>query len=461
MMRLSLLMAALAFFGAQAVAVPSQQQQPLAGHAPDLNQDETDLWDQWSRLEEHDGTTVRTQQQQPVIRPNPNLNNDETEMWDQWSRLEQGNGTTVHATSAKDPSRPMGGCGGFLLTSDQMKNDLMNWPLAPIIFLKTHKTGSSTLTNIFYRMADWRGLKCMLPKRATGVDGQYLNYPDPFPGIREDAPHHQYDMIAAHAVFAPEMFNWMKSNPKVITIMREPTERWLSHWDYMISFVHTQSGGNCGADSNMLTQLLQTQQQDSGCNALKQGGSYQGVCSDIMRLCANQMAFDLGYFSINGNNPPPMLDSYVTEMDKRIDLVMITEMFDESLVLLKKLLGVPIEEVYAGHFKENSGARTKPTPEQVGMIRSVTSVDRRLYDHFHKKLEGQWIRADRRDLLMKRLKEQADTLDLACINEEKVCSRALRTDVAGYHFHLRTRGNQPCVNTQDYALPGTNDIRAD
>jgi hypothetical protein len=348
-----------------------------------------------------------------------------------------------------DHSKPLGGCDGFLLTSDQQK---IHWNLSqPIIFLKTHKTGSSTLANIFYRMADWRGLNCMLPMEKEGVDGQYLNYPGPFPGgDRDDKPMHQYDMIAAHAVWSPKMLDWVKANPKLITILRNPMDRWLSHWD----FQRAKHGG-CGTEtdnSKKLTQLLETQLLTKDCSALQRGGSIKS-CADLMRLCANQMAYDLGYYPLYGVREVPSVSKFVQKVEERFDLVMITEMFEESLVLLKQELGVPIEEVYAGHFKEDTDSRTKVTAVQKEMIHTVTNVDRKLYSHFRSTLEARWhkqAKVGKVKGLLRQLKQQAKTVDAACEANEPVCSAALRTDVGnadGYHAHLRERerlGAVPC-----------------
>jgi len=67
-----------------------------------------------------------------------------------------------------------------------------------IVFVKTHKTGSSTLANIMYRFGEKRNLKFMLP-----TDDLRLGWPAAFPGeyVHEtNVTDDMYDIVAHHAV---------------------------------------------------------------------------------------------------------------------------------------------------------------------------------------------------------------------------------------------------------------------
>lgn len=103
-----------------------------------------------------------------------------------------------------DPG-PLGGYEGFLLTKQERA---LARELRPIVLLKTHKTASSTLANLLHRMADWRGMRVMLPVPGAS----YLGWPEHFPGRRpeDENPAHQYGLIAAHAVWSPRMLGWVR-----------------------------------------------------------------------------------------------------------------------------------------------------------------------------------------------------------------------------------------------------------
>lgn len=71
-----------------------------------------------------------------------------------------------------------------------------------IVFIKTHKTGSSTLANVMYRFGEKRKLKFMLP-----VDDLRLGWPQPFPGNyvhQTNVTNEEFDIVAHHSVFNHE-----------------------------------------------------------------------------------------------------------------------------------------------------------------------------------------------------------------------------------------------------------------
>ena len=145
-----------------------------------------------------------------------------------------------------------------------------------------------------------------------------------------------------------------------------------------------------------------------------------------------------------GNSLIWQLQAFIKKTGQRFDLVMITEMFDESLVLLKRLLGVPIEEVYAGQFKEGN-RKTVPTSHQEKMIEEVSAVDREIYKHFASKLEEKWHAAkkDGGEGQLEQLQKLAKKVDPACRKKTSSCSAALRTSgdpPHGYMEHLHARG---------------------
>jgi galactosylceramide sulfotransferase len=74
------------------------------------------------------------------------------------------------------------------------------------------------------------------------------------------------------------------------------------------------------------------------------------VNSDRLKLIRNGMAFDLGLNSSNFDNSVE-IESFLESLKREFDLVLLAEFFDESLVLLKDLLCLPLEDVT--YFKLN------------------------------------------------------------------------------------------------------------
>lgn len=132
----------------------------------------------------------------------------------------------------------------------------------------------------------------------------------------------------------------------------------------------------------------------------------------------------------------------VPRRGRRFDLVLISEMMEESLVLLHRELGIPLEEVYAGHFKDSAGAAVSPTPRQTSMMEELMALDHKLYAHFHRLLERKWAAAEKAGAAaeLERLRSQAARVDESCARRE--CPVALITDPSppdGYIEHFRAR----------------------
>ena len=112
----------------------------------------------------------------------------------------------------------------------------------------------------------------------------------------------------------------------------------------------------------------------------------------VTHFTPNQMAFDLGL------NVPAMLaddqllGDTLTELHRRFQLVLITELFDESLVLLKYQLCLDWDDVVA--FRHNarppwlrSAATHNATLRR--QLRRHLAVDTAVYHHFYQRLRQQ------------------------------------------------------------------------
>lgn len=102
------------------------------------------------------------------------------------------------------------------------------------------------------------------------------------------------------------------------------------------------------------------------------------------------MTFDLG-----GENNRPATDvayahDFVEEVEKVFSLVMISEYFDESLVLLRNLLSWDLDDIL--YMKLNAWTETskkKICPDLVEKICAWNSIDAYLYDYFNATL---WVK---------------------------------------------------------------------
>lgn len=94
----------------------------------------------------------------------------------------------------------------------------------------------------------------------------------------------------------------------------------------------------------------------------------------------NQMLFDLGY---SDDISVTELRHAIEELDKRFDLVMVSEYMDESLVLLRHLLCWSLHDVVV--FTKNARRQeVKATlkPQTLQALWEMNSADVLLYNHF-------------------------------------------------------------------------------
>ena len=97
----------------------------------------------------------------------------------------------------------------------------------------------------------------------------------------------------------------------------------------------------------------------------------------------NRQSIDLGFDLINHSaNDTKYIQTFIEDVEKYFDLVLISEYFDQSLVLLKRLLNWETKDIL--HFRKlKSNAPTAPlTPEQREVHKTFSAADRALYEHF-------------------------------------------------------------------------------
>ena len=154
-----------------------------------------------------------------------------------------------------------------------------------VVFIKTHKTGSSTITNILNRFADMNDLKVALPMG----DFYRFRWPVPFHWSAVDLWRLDGDtpsILCNHARYnRPTIQLIMRKGAKFITILRNPVDQYESTFSYMefAKFLQLNNSKNPLADfvENPVPMLY------------KMRDKYNGI-PEPMNLVKNPMFFDLG-----------------------------------------------------------------------------------------------------------------------------------------------------------------------
>ena len=288
-----------------------------------------------------------------------------------------------------------------------------------IAFIKTHKTGSSTIANMVWRWVHSRDLKRMVPRV-----GKNLGWPNTFPGKMRFFGNRKFDAIYNHAVYNKARYDFfLRQKGATFTILREPMSRTVSAVNYYRD---------------------KTTYSFRGWPALLH--RYRNK-DNIMRTydfyTHNGMAFDLGWYeqhnlSIAYDYDVKEIQDFIDELDKNIDVVMIMERLDESLLLLRdKIPGLSISElVYrksntngnSTHNEDSSLSKVYPSKEQMEELTEIMLVDRMIYDHFNARLDREWKAKVRESPHIQQLKD-----GLVCLQKkvddnfgnEQVISKAM------------------------------------
>ncbi|XP_009872437.1 PREDICTED: galactosylceramide sulfotransferase [Apaloderma vittatum] len=207
-------------------------------------------------------------------------------------------------------------------------------PKLNVMFMKTHKTASSTILNILFRFGEKHRLKFAFP---NGRNDFY--YPSYFE--RSQVQHYRpgacFNIICNHMRFHyEEVRKLLPADATFVTVLRAP-----AHWPY-----YDPNGFNAPYLQNLLF-------------------------------------FDLGYDN-NMNANSPLVEENIQEIDRRFHLVMLLEYFDESLVLLKDLLCWQLEDVLYFKLNARKGSTvSRLTPELYEKATSWNLIDAKLYRYFN------------------------------------------------------------------------------
>ncbi|KAJ8405845.1 hypothetical protein AAFF_G00312820 [Aldrovandia affinis] len=264
-----------------------------------------------------------------------------------------------------------------------------------IAFLKTHKTASSTVQNLLFRFAERHNLTVALPYQSC--DHQFC-YPRPF-SARFVHPHTVPPrIITNHMRFnLSELRRVMPNDTLYVTILREPASMFESLFSYYNQY--------CQAFRHVPNGSLEAFLADPW-------RYYRPDEKDSM-YARNTLTFDLGGDKDHAPSDGDYVSSFIAGIERVFSLVMIAEHFDESLVLLRRLLSWDLEDVlYVKLNMRTSGSKQNLSNELPAQIRDWNALDSRLYDHFNASL---W--------------RQLDALGPECVAREVELLRAARDRV--------------------------------
>ena len=242
-------------------------------------------------------------------------------------------------------------------------------PVQHVLYLRTHKTASSTLVNILFRYGDYRNLSFVLHPKDPN-----LGWPKRFKisqNLLLDGTRRP-NLLCGHTRYNKETMNYLfpRKASKYITTIRNPVEQFESIFNY---FGLGRFYG-LGQDPN-----------ESLKRFLEQATEFNHMFKRrTTGFAHNPMSFDLGLDDTFYQNVTAIKE-YIAFLEKEFDLVMISDYFDESVVLMKRLLCWEFDDIlYIKANKRIDKERAvKLSEDTIENIKRWNKADVLLYQHFN------------------------------------------------------------------------------
>ncbi|XP_039265646.1 galactose-3-O-sulfotransferase 2-like [Styela clava] len=246
-----------------------------------------------------------------------------------------------------------------------------NGPKRNLMFLKTHKTGSSTLQNILVRFAYDNDRFVGLPTGGDILFGYYSGTPFKKSMMMPVPKSRNVNMLLHHMVFnKKEIASVLPSDTVYLTILRDPATQFESVFHYLRKDVPAFSRAS---GENGLTDYVRNPTQ-----YFKGRGDGR-----FWWFGKNGMFFDLGFDNLSENDT--YINEAIDEIEKTFDIVLISEFFDISLLLLRDLLCWDMKDIiYLSMNARNQSTVEHVTADVKDLIYKWNKADWALYNHYNK-----------------------------------------------------------------------------
>ena len=204
-----------------------------------------------------------------------------------------------------------------------------------------------------------------------------------------------FNFLVDHSIYDEEfMADLMPADTVYVTTLRRPYQQFKS----MFSFYKV------AVNSNMSAGSIETQLAEYLQNIGKYEAVYKSHAMAPTRYCIpdnfsmtkNLMAYNLGFpagkpdGTLDASNDEEFVAQFLDSIESKFKLVMIVEHFEESMVLLKRLMCWDIKDVLyskknIGEYSKNTHRTTavsKMEQQNIKIYQQWSAVDYKLYSHF-------------------------------------------------------------------------------
>lgn len=249
-----------------------------------------------------------------------------------------------------------------------------------LVFIKTHKTGSTTVSGILTRFSLENNLTCVLG------NGKWTRYFIAEPISEDGIPLNivptldgKYNMLYNHLRYSKHIKRLFYRHTYFITILREPVSNFASYFyyqGYTKRFCLETEDDPIAAFSKNARFYFRY-----GCRFKANRGLGLLKPNAHVGNIPNPMMYDLG-ISEETLASEDKMNAAIRDIEREFDLVMIMEYFDESLILLKNLMNWSFDNIVYFKMRERTNSRNvdKLTAER---LLKLNQGDVALYSYFN------------------------------------------------------------------------------
>ncbi|XP_045209673.2 galactose-3-O-sulfotransferase 2-like isoform X2 [Mercenaria mercenaria] len=246
-------------------------------------------------------------------------------------------------------------------------------PATHVAFLKVHKTASSTAQNVFLKFGDENNLTFVLA-HTKGESGwlNVISYNNSLTETNIVPPPtgKHFDLLCCHVIYDRKSFETvLPPDTEYIGIVREPISRFQSAVKYFSPHFILKLPGKSPLSIYAKNPLAFEPENPRNSQT------------------NNRMAVEFGFPTelfpgkkLNGSQTE--IDNYISKLDKEFKFIIISEKFDDSMVIMKRLLNWHTRNVL--YLDKNVGSKITNTrkilpPEDKDKIRKFLYLDTAIY----------------------------------------------------------------------------------
>ncbi|XP_039255997.2 galactosylceramide sulfotransferase-like [Styela clava] len=334
---------------------------------------------------------------------------------------------------------------GEVLRGDHHFNENSNGicsPRSDIMFLKTHKTASSAVQNVLLRYAN----KADLTVGLSNTQDIRFHYGHKFQAQFVGPATKPINILCHHMVLNyPELQKVMPRNSTYVTILREPSSLFESMFDYL----HYDSTPFSRVNKRPNSLEYWLNHTDHFFRGRNDGRFWW--------FAKNGVFFDMGYDNLSDDDK--YIQQAISELDKIFDLVLLSDYFAESMLLLREHLCWSMADILALKTNARDSPKTVLTDRVRKKIYEWNKADAAVYQHFNrtfwKKVEAYGYEKMKAD--MKILEKMNAELQHNCIDGGAVSNRYIKEAsnkvynprgvvMKGYNLKGSAKNNQTCID---------------